>query len=41
MSVVVRDAKGKIKVLTKGADSAINELLAEVDPSTDFGAYQS
>ena len=33
MSVIVRDPKGEIKLLTKGADSIIEDLLAEIDPS--------
>ena len=31
MSVIVKDSKGEIKLLTKGADSVIEELLAPID----------
>ena len=41
MSVIVKDEKGQIKVLTKGADSIIMKLVSDIDPSTDHGASQS
>jgi len=35
MTVIVRDQqKGTIKVLTKGADSVLANLVREIDPST-------
>ena len=41
MTVIVRDTKnGQIKVLTKGADSVIMELLSEPDPESSEGAVQ-
>ena len=41
MTVIVKDKQGKIKVLTKGADSIITELLGEVDMDTNEGARQA
>ena len=41
MTVIVKDKQGKIKVLTKGADSIITELLSEVDMDTNQGARQA
>lgn len=41
MTVIVKDKQGKIKVLTKGADSIITDLLGEVDMDTNEGARQA
>ena len=41
MTVIVKDKQGKIKVLTKGADSIITDLLSEVDMDTNEGARQA
>ena len=35
MSVIVRDTKGEIKLLTKGADSVLEQLLAPIDQEED------
>ena len=37
MSVIIRDPDGKIKVLTKGADSVLSQVLAPVDVTTAEG----
>ena len=37
MSVIIRDPDGKIKVLTKGADSVLSQVLAPVDMTTTEG----
>ena len=34
MSVIIREPDGRIKVLTKGADSVLSELLAPIDMNT-------
>ena len=35
MSVVIRDPTGQIKVLSKGADSILGNLLRDLDPEND------
>mmetsp|Transcript_42217 Transcript_42217/g.55616 ORF Transcript_42217/g.55616 Transcript_42217/m.55616 type:complete len:94 (-) Transcript_42217:1609-1890(-) len=42
MTVVVRDLKkGVIKVMTKGADDTVGELLRDIDSNTYEGARQA
>ena len=37
MSVIIREPDGRIKVLTKGADSVLSELLSQIDLNTPEG----
>ena len=37
MSVIIREPDGRIKVLTKGADSVLSELLSQIDLHTPEG----
>ena len=39
--MIIREPDGKIKVLTKGADSVLSECLAPIDMSTPEGRYQN
>ena len=41
MSVIIREPDGRIKVLTKGADSVLSELLAPIDMNTQQGKEQA
>ena len=41
MSVIVRDESGQIKVLTKGADSVLSQMLGPVDMDTLSGRLQN
>jgi P-type E1-E2 ATPase len=41
MSVIVRDESGQIKVLTKGADSVLSQMLGPLDMDTLSGRLQN
>ena len=41
MSVIIRDPDGQIKVLTKGADSVLSEMLAPLDLSNAADRLQN
>ena len=40
MSVIIREPDGRIKVLTKGADSVLSDLLSPIDMNTQEGREQ-